>query len=50
MDIINIEFENWCCLSIKLNYIAIILLFVILFGVSIIVKSYYHFYTKIPCT
>lgn len=39
MDIINIELENWCSLSIKLNYIAIILLFVILFGASIIVKK-----------
>lgn len=39
MDIINIELENWYSLSIKLNYIAIILLFVILFGVSIIVKK-----------
>lgn len=39
MDIINIELENWYSLSIKLNYFAIILLFVILFGVSIIVKK-----------
>jgi len=39
MDIINIELENWYSLSIMLNYIAIILLFVILFGVSIIVKK-----------
>lgn len=39
MDIINIELENWYSLSIKLNYFAIIILFVILFGVSIIVKK-----------
>lgn len=39
MDIINIELENWYSFSIKLNYCAIILLFVILFGVSIIVKK-----------
>lgn len=46
MDIINVELESWSVLVFKFNWIAVIVLLILLWGISLLIKKCLNFVNK----